>query len=456
MRGARRSVSRVTSNVPEGENLGKQLKPDTNDTAAATLTRPIPTLGEVFPDGSIVELVGDQRGRNPRLLLWDGANESIGPLIKYGGATYEPAQCPRGLWRELKLPTQRRLHGTTRELLAGICKLVEDFAGLPATSASLVGRFVLCSWLMEAVPVAPALVLVGPDIVRKNQLVALLHCLCRHGLRMTGLTPAGLRALPSGAGFTFLVSQAISNQLETLLDAASCRDQKIPHRGGLLDLLGAQVIQAESVPSGEPFSLRSIEIPMIPGGARLPVFDPDVQHWVAADLQAKLLNFRCTNLSVARKLQFDSSKCVFPMRPLAHAIAVATPDDAELQAEVFDLLREKDDEIRSDRWTALSSVAIEAVLVAGYESPGGLIYISELAAIAQEILKRRGGDREIDPGAFGKRLKHLGFRAEPRDAKGIKLRLTEDVSRRCHQLARDFGNPQVEDAIPTVPGGEEA
>jgi hypothetical protein len=444
----------VTSNVSAGDNLSKQ--PITNGAAAATVKPPIPTIGEVFPNGSMVELIGGDPGGNPCLMLWDGVSETIGPFIEHGGVKYEPTQLPASVVRELKLPTQSRSHRSTRQLLAGICKLVEDFVGLPPSPASLVGRFVLCSWLVEAAPVAPALVLVGPDLMRANQLVALLHCLCRHGLRIAGLTPAGLRALPSGAGFTFLISQAISNRLETLLDAASCRDQKIPHRGGLLDLLGAQVIQAESVPSGEPFSLRSIEIPMIPGGARLPVFDPDVQHRVAADLQAKLLNFRCTNLSVARKLQFDSSKFIFPMRPLAHAIAVATPDDAELQAEVFDLLREKDDEIRSDRWTALSSVAIEAVLVAGYESPGGLIYISELAAIAQEILKRRGGDREIDPGALGKRLKHLGFRTEPRDAKGIKLRLAEDVSRRCHRLARDFGNPQVEDAIPTEPGGEEA
>jgi hypothetical protein len=92
---------------------------------------------------------------------------------------------------------QCRPHGTTRQLLAVICKLVEDFTELPATSASLVGRFVLCSWLVEAVQVAPALVLVGPDLMRANQLVTLLHCLCRRGLPMTGLIPAGPRALPS-------------------------------------------------------------------------------------------------------------------------------------------------------------------------------------------------------------------------------------------------------------------
>ena len=81
--------------------------------------------------------------------------------------------------------------------------------------------------------------------------------------------------------------------------------------------------------------------------------------------------------------------------------------------------------------------------------PEGSFTSHELAEIAQEILRRRGGDAAIDPGAFGKRLKLLGFRTEPRDAKGMKIRFTEDVCRRARQLARDVGVPQVEDAATT-------
>ena len=427
--------------------MGQQLKRDDDGAAPSRITRPIATYGELFPDESSLELVGGERGGNPRLLLWNRANETIGPLIKYGEATYAPAQFPDSILRELNLPAQCRPHGTTRQLLAEICKLVEDFAGLAAKSASLVARLAMCTWLIEAVSVAPALALVGPDLNRGNQLLALLHCVCRHGLRMADLTPAGLRSLPSGAGFTVLISQPmISDKLGTLLDAASCRDQKILHRGRLLNLFGAQIIRAEGIPASESFSHRSILIPMIPGGAQLPVFDLDAQHRITHEFQAKLLNFRCTNLSGACKLQFDSSKFAFPVRPLALAIAVATPDDAELRAEVVELLREKDDEILAERWTALRSIAIEALLVADHDTPGGVVYVSELAAIAQEILQRRGSDSAIDLGAFGKQLKLLGFRTEPRDAKGVRIRMSDDVCCRAQQLARDFAVPHMEDA----------
>ncbi len=63
-------------------------------------------------------------------------------------------------------------------------------------------------------PVAAARVM-----ARGNRLMVLLHCLCRHSLPLTGVTPAGLCSLPSGARFTYLISQAnVSDKLRKLLD----------------------------------------------------------------------------------------------------------------------------------------------------------------------------------------------------------------------------------------------
>jgi hypothetical protein len=403
---------------------------------------PTATAGEVL-DGAMIELIRDAASESLRLLLCCGAKETVGSLVEFAGRFYEPLTM--SLVREMALPTHTSPHGSTRRLLAEICKLVKNFADLPERSASLVGRFVLCTWLVEAFQVAPALVLVGPDIMRGNQLVALLHSICRHALRMTGLTPGGLRSMPSGARFTFLISQpTIGAKLERLLRDASRRDQKIPHRSGLLDLFGAQVLHVEAIPLAGTLSPRSIQIPMIPGGAELPVLDSDTQCRITTDFQAKLLSFRRAKLATATTLQFDSSKFVFALRELAHSIVAATPDDAGLQTEVFELLREENEEIRAERWVESSTVAVESVLVACHESPGGDIYVRELSEIAQEILRRRGEERVVDPGAFGKTLKLLGFTTEPRDAKGMKFVLTESVCSRAHQLARDFGVPEVE------------
>jgi hypothetical protein len=242
--------------------------------------------------------------------------------------------------------------------------------------------------------------------------------------------------------FTLLISQrTLSDTLVRLLDHASRRDQKILLRGGLLDLFGAQVIHADPVAFDQSMTVRSIRIPMVLGGPQLPAFDVDVRHRIADDFQARLLSFRRANLRAACNLKFDTSRFVFSMRGLAHGFAAATPDDVDLQTDVFDLLRDHDQEIRNSNWTGLSGVAVEAVVVACRESPGGVRYVAELAAIAQEILFRRGGYDIVDPSVLGKKLKSLGFRTEPRDAKGVRLRLTEDVCRRAQQLARDLCPP---------------
>jgi hypothetical protein len=247
--------------------------------------------------------------------------------------------------------------------------------------------------------------------------------------------------------YTFLISQAsISDKLRKLLDDSSNRDRKMPFRGRLLDLFGVQVIHSHSFFLADSWPLRSIQISVMPTASALPAFDQDTQRRIADEFQAKLLSFRRSNLGAAERVNFDASRFSSALRDLTRSLAAATPDDAELQAEVFELLREEDAESRSARWTDLRAITVEAVLVAWKESAGEAVYVSELSNLAQAILSGRGEDSTIDPGAIGKCLKALGFVTEPRDAKGRKLRLSEAVHEHALRLARelDIPGPEVE------------
>jgi hypothetical protein len=421
------------------------MKPNENAATSGAVGGPIATAGEVFADGAMIDLVGGMHAAHPQVMLWDGSTEIIGPVVEYDGQLYAPPLIESSILRELTLPTRCCPHRTTREFLTDICKLVTNLVGLDEEAASIVARIVLCSGVVDAVSVAPALVIAGPDITRANRLVTLLRCLCRHSVPLTSVTPASFCSLASGVRYTFLISQArVSDKLQKLLDDASKRDQKIPFRGGLLDLFGVQVIHSDSVLSGDSWPLRSIQISVLPTEAALPPFDQEAQRLIATEFQAKLLSFRRANLRAAQGLNFNASKLSFALRDLAHSLAAATPDDAELQADVFELLREEDAESRSAQWIDLTVITVEAVLVAYRESPGETVYVSELSNIAQALSNGRGGVSTIDPGAFGKRLKLLGFATEPRDAKGKKLRLTEAVQSRALQLARDLDLPGPE------------
>lgn len=403
------------------------------------ITAPIiPTFGEFFADGALIDLVRAEKNGHPQLVLWDGTSETVGQSVLYDGRRYVPAQIDFSVLRELALPSQCSPHGTTREFLAEICELIKSFVALDAKSAQLIGRMVLCSHLIEALPVAPTVMIIGPDIARGNRLVEVLRCLCRHSLSLTGVTPAALCALPSSAGFTLLINQRnLSSKLLRLLDDASNRGRKIPYRGRLLDLFGVTVIHTFD---GDEGSLRAVPISMIPSDQELPAFDLDVQRQITEEFQAKLLNFRRVNLAAARCLRFSTSKFSSPLRDLAWSLAAATPDDQQSQEEVFDLLQDVDAQIRSETLVDFSAIAVESLLVACKENQSveAFARVSDLAQIATELLKRRGGEASAELGGFGKRLKSLGFTTE-RDAEGKKLRLTEAARKHIQQLALNLG-----------------
>jgi hypothetical protein len=431
--------------MTSGINMDEQINQNLGGVAAAMTPRPMATYGEHFADGSSIELIGGVHSENPQLMLWDGLKETIGARVEHRGQLYEPAPITASILRELNLPSHRCTHGSTCEFLEATCKLVATYTGLPEKSTSLVSRFVLASALVEALSVAPTLTIVGPDTARGNRLMELLRCLCWHSLPLTGVTPAGFCSLASGARFTYLISQAYeSDKLRRLLDDASYRDRKIPYRGQLLDLFGVQVIHCDSLIAGDSGPLRSIQIPMIPTEQELPPLGFDVQHRITNEFQAKQLSFRRAKLVMACHMNFDASKFAFALRDRARSLAAATPDDRELQAEVFNLLREEDAEIRADNLIDPSAIAGEAVLVACHGSPGGFAYVADLAAVAEVMLRRRGEQSTIEPAVFGKQLRLLGF-ATQRDAKGKKLHLTEAVRDRAQRLVHDFGSPEGSD-----------
>lgn len=184
----------------------------------------IPTFGEVFPDGTFIELVRTVDSVRTDLLLWDGREQTVAEVVEHCGLRYKPRALPGTILRELKLPAKAEPLGSVRELLSEICKLTDQFVRLPEKSTALVGRFILATWLVDAMQTAPRLLIEGPDISRARQLVRLLHSTCRRAVPMSAVTPGALCSLPSGVGLTLLVQHSlISPKLATVLQAATVR-----------------------------------------------------------------------------------------------------------------------------------------------------------------------------------------------------------------------------------------
>ena len=105
------------------------------------------------------------------------------------------------------------------------------------------------------------------------------------------------------------------------------------------------------------------------------------------------------------------------------SLAAATPDNAELQDELYALLAQENAEIEAANWVAPNTVIVEAILAHCREAKMRSVYIGALAEMATKILEdavRVEAWIQVTS-VEGSRI--WGF-AEPRDARGVKLRLT--------------------------------
>ena len=357
---------------------------------------PIPTACEVFPDGTFIELMGTGDPFRPHLIRWPCGEQAAGVFIEHGGLKYQPLSIPRSILRSLRLPTSVGPFASDRELLSEITPLVDEYAGLPPKFSSLAARFMLLTWIVDALETAPTLVIEGPDFERANQLFDLLHCLCRRSLPLSDVTSASLRTLPSGMHFTLLIRQPlISPRLSNLLLAATRRSTAIPHGGELLDLFGAQIIWCDEKFDTGTWPQALLRVPCVSNGNKLLKLDDEARSQIADDFQPKLLAYRFARYAEAKGNQYDSSKFAMPLRGLANSLAAATPKDVELQAELAVLLEDEDNGIRSANWVDLNSVIIESVLVVCREAAKQNVYVGELAEIAGGILKGAAKKRAL-------------------------------------------------------------
>ena len=76
------------------------------------------------------------------------------------------------------------------ELLAGITVLILGCADVSTNDATLIAAFVMSTWFIESLPIAPYLALVGLPRSGKTTLLQVLNLLCRRPLLTADITSA--------------------------------------------------------------------------------------------------------------------------------------------------------------------------------------------------------------------------------------------------------------------------
>lgn len=409
--------------------------------------KPIETLGEVFADGSFLEVVHDPSDRDAlNLMLFDGETAQIAPRVEHDNQIYAARKVDPAIARELNLPAEFRPKESTAQLAADIIDLVQKYGGLDEEAAELVTLFLFAVWLMDALPAAPTLVIIGPETREVNQLLAVVKCLARHCLLLTEITANGLGSLPTDLGLTLAIDQSEFNDpLQRLLNTSRKHTVKIARNGTLWSPRFSKALRCDT--HFEAALVRGARLVIAPSGRRVALLDDREQSRIATEFQPRLLSFRFANYATVRaRISEDANSNPAAPAP-AGALPAAKFEDVDLHAKIRDLVADNLADTGEERWTDPGNVLIEAMLISCH-IPGQMErYMGQYADVMMTILSARGEERKILPNQVGPMIRALGLKTEPRDSQGVRLILTDNVRKKIHKLARDFEVPSNESLI---------
>ena len=406
---------------------------------------PIETTGEVFSDGASIELILDSETGRLNLLLSDGENCRVAPRVEYRGRAYVPADLDRSILRAVTWPTKCTPYRSTDQLFTAVRDLLTNH-GLPEEVALRATYSVFPMWFPECVPAAPCLSIAGPR-PEARLLLQLLACLCRHPLPLAEVSREGLCSLFKHLHPTlFIDSEHLTPSILRLLAASNDRKAYVPWKGSLVDVYCGKVVYRGDLLANGLFGDATLEVNLAPSRGRLPILDATTLQRIATAFQPHFLAYRLRNIAKVRHSQFDLAAFASPIRILARVLGASLVDAPELQAGLGPLLEAQQDKIRTERWLDLRCVCLEGLLFYCHSGQGDLVYVGELTRTANAILQSRGRTVPLEPRATGPVLRSFGLYPK-RDKKGWAIRFTDDVCRRIHRLARDYGVAAMEERM---------
>ncbi len=204
----------------------------------------LPTAGEYFSDGRILELVSDNSIPGKlALLLWDGKRALVAGRFKVGDRIYVPVSLDSSTLEAIRFPVNAIGYGSVTGLFEKIVDVVNKYFRLPARELHAIPYFVLASWFPEILSTPPTLVISGPSSAEARRLLRLLRCFCRHGVVVAELNPAGFWALPMHLHPTLLIDiSGLTHQMRGLLRASGSRGAYIARRGEFMDMRCAKAV----------------------------------------------------------------------------------------------------------------------------------------------------------------------------------------------------------------------
>jgi hypothetical protein len=215
--------------------------------------------------------------------------------------------------RHVLFPEHLQWYSSVRRLLGDVDTFLKRCLDLNARHRFLLSCFVLSTWLVDRLPVAPYVALVGLPRSGKSTALHALYLICRHGLMTSDISPAAFYRACERLTPTLCIDEtATAGRKQTLfhlLRSGTSRNAVAFREGHSYRSYCAKVFVWTEMPDDDALNSRCIVIPMQETSRTglLRTTDPDVVR-EAKDLQAKLLVFRLAHYHAQRLSQIPTAE----------------------------------------------------------------------------------------------------------------------------------------------------
>jgi len=324
----------------------------------------------------------------------------------------------------------------------------------------LLSCFVLSTWMVDRLPVAPYIALVGLPRSGKSTALRALYLLCRRSLITSDISSAAFYRLCDRWMPTLCIDEAATagqqRTLFHLLRSGTTRDAVAFREKQSYRTFGAKVVVWNQMPDDEALNSRCIVIPM-QETSRTDLertTNPEVIG-AANDISAELATFRaanCRNLHLPRIAGAEHLRS--RDRDLYEALALPIGEDSEGCAHLLECLDYQRGLNREPLPARELAILESSFKVIHAEPDQGTYSFRQLKDESNKSLADSGERFKVNEKSVSGALKTFGFVNRRRTKAGWVVIVDRAARKRLHELLLLYGVSSVLECLPPEKPGE--
>lgn len=401
-------------------------------TSTSDESRIVRTSGEIFADGSVIEVVSSATDNQLDLLFWHRHRKTIAPKIEYRDRVYQAPDLDESIRRAIRFPSDADDYGTAKKFFAQIRILFERFIGLTPPEGSLMTAWVCSTWLPDCVSSPPTLMISGPEICPAITFFRLLNCLCRRSLMLADINRTGFLSLMPLQPTLLINPPSGSLKILDLWGTSNHRGvYVVGSRGRVHNVVGSKAV---FLGMADTWSDETIHL-ALPARHQLPPLDAHAQAEIANRLQPQMLMYRLRNFRRVRESCCDMRELKFPTSELAHNLTTCIQGEPDIVQAIASILQRQIQDAQARRGCDVNTAILEAIWAPLHETEEITVY--RITELTNALLRCRGEVLEYSAVEIGWKLRNMGLYRH-RNGGGMVLRFSHEHSLIVHQLTQRF------------------